>query len=64
MKQIFNQQGFLTQEGAVFVKDNFVAGVDKVLNTASNEDELKVIGSILSNIIGAKISEKLANKNI
>ena len=50
--QIFNEQGFLTPEGRMFLKDGFCKEVYKVLNTASNVGDVQIISCILKSIVG------------
>lgn len=60
--RFINEQGFLTAEGKTFVEDNFGKALDTLLDIAKSENDLRLIGSVLSNIIGAKIADKIIAK--
>ena len=50
--QIFNEQGFLTSDGKAFIKDGFAKELQKVLNTASNVGDVRIISCILKSLVG------------
>ena len=58
MKKYISEQGFLTEDGKNLV-NKFSFEADEILKLTSNENELRLIGSILNSIIGNKILSKI-----
>jgi hypothetical protein len=62
--RFITEQGFLTAEGKAFVQDNFGKSVDALLDIAKSESDLRLIGSVLANIIGTKIADRIVASKI
>jgi hypothetical protein len=58
MKKYITERGFLTDEGKSLVH-RFSSEIEDILNIASNENELRLVGSILSSIVGTKVTNKV-----
>lgn len=57
-KKIFDEFGFLTSEGKVFVNDGFIKELKRVLLTASNYSDVLIISCILKSLIGEYAFER------
>jgi hypothetical protein len=58
MKKYVSERGFLTEEGKLLVH-RFSTEVEEILNIASSENELRLVGSILDSIIGNKVASRI-----
>jgi len=58
MKQIFDERGFLSPEGKVFVDEVFKSAVAKVIATAETDNDVQIIGCILKNEVGKMVLDK------
>ena len=56
-KKIFNDQGFLTKEGAAFVNDGFNKELAKVINTATSPNDVIIISALLKNLVDNACSQ-------
>lgn len=56
-KKIFNDQGFLTTDGKSFVNSYFTKEAMRVLETATDYNDLLVISGLLKGIIAEKTSQ-------
>lgn len=61
MSKFLTQEGKLSPDAKSFVKEYFEDSIDGVLAIAESEQELQIIGSILCNILGNKVSIKLVD---
>lgn len=50
--KLYDDRGFLTKEGIVFVNDGFTKEVRKIFKQAADQQDLLVLSSILKSIIG------------
>lgn len=57
-RKIFNSQGFLTPEGKSFVQDRFVPELKRILITAQNTSDTKIIGCILKCLIDEIVADQ------
>lgn len=55
--KIFTDRGFFSDEGKVFVNDHFTKNVTKMLQTASNPNDVDIICSLLKSVVGAQGSD-------
>jgi len=58
MNLYVNERGFLTDEGKL-IATRFRSEISDILGIASNESELRLIGSILNSIIGDIVANKI-----
>lgn len=54
-KEFVDERGFLTQEGKLLA-NRFSVEIDGILMLARSENELRLLGSILSSIVGDKVA--------
>lgn len=58
---IFDDRGFLTKEGKEFVDEIFTSNVKKVFDTASDEQAVIIVSSILCGLVKETASCKINN---
>lgn len=63
LRKIFDEFGFLTKEGKVFVNDGFSKEVKNIFATATSQEDIMVINSILKSLID-KYSSELKAKDL
>lgn len=49
---LITEQGFLTEQGKTLIKDSFLPTAQNFLSIGKNDNEIRIISSVLSNIIG------------
>lgn len=57
--KFLDEKGSLSVEAKRYVNDKFSHSVDDILNIAESESDLRIIGSLLSSLIGEKVSMKV-----
>lgn len=62
MNELIDNQGFLTKEGKAVFQSRFGKEIDNLLKMAKNENQLRIIASILNKIVGDKVIELVAKK--
>lgn len=50
-RKIFDERGFLTDEGKAFVNDGFIKETRRVFATAENKNDILIIASILKSVV-------------
>jgi hypothetical protein len=60
MNDLINDQGFLTNEGKALFQARFGKEVDNLFKIAKDQNQLRVIASILNKIIGDKVADLVA----
>ena len=53
--QLIQENGFLTKSGEQEIKEKFLPTIKHFLDMAGSENELRIVGSVLSNIIGKEV---------
>jgi hypothetical protein len=56
-----NERGFLTDEGKLLAA-RFKSEIGDILRIATNENELRLVGSILNSIVGDIVAGKVNDK--
>lgn len=63
MNKLFTEAGFLSDEGKRVFSETLDSSVFKLLDEASNESELRLVGSLIQQRVGALIANAVAAKN-
>ena len=59
-KEIIKSNGFLTDQGQQLVNQQFMPAVKELLAVAESENQVRIIGSLLSNLIGKEVTNMVA----
>ena len=62
MNEFINEQGFLTKEGRMLFQARFGKEVDNLLTLAKDQNQLRLIASVLSKMIGDKVADLVIKK--
>ena len=57
--KIYSDNGMLTDEGAFFFHEKLFVEFEKMIDSCADENEARLLGSILSNYIGNLVSKKV-----
>lgn len=58
---LYNKNGFFTEEGKLFVAETVGYEVKKLLDLAKTAEEARTLGSLLANYIGNMVCDKVQN---
>lgn len=58
MRKYITERGFLTEEGKLLVH-RFSTEIEEILNIASDENQLRLVGAILDSIVGNKVATRV-----
>ncbi len=61
--KLFNEQGFLNEDGKKYFRAHLDESIDCLLINAKSEDEIRILGSLISNYVGNIISNKINELN-
>jgi hypothetical protein len=62
MDRFINERGQLTAEGKAYVEEYFGKAVSDLLKIGTTDNQIRLIGSVLSSIIGDKVANVITNK--
>lgn len=58
-QKFIKENGHLTDEGKILVEQAFMPAAREIMALAQTQNELQIIGSLLSNLIGKEVSNQL-----
>ena len=59
--KLYNKNGFLTEDGKLFMSETVGYEVKKILDSAENAEEVRTLGCLLANYIGNMVCDKIQN---
>jgi len=63
MSKLFTEAGFLSDEGRRVFKETIDKNISMLLGNATNENELRLIGSLIHQRVGQMVTDRLIKKD-
>ena len=63
MSKLFTEAGFLSDEGRRVFKETIDRNISMLLVNATNENELRLIGSLIHQRVGQMVTDRLIKKD-
>lgn len=63
-KDAVKGNGFLSDAGQQLVNQQFMPAIQEILNVAQSENEARILGGILSNLIGKEVANIITEQNV